>query len=216
MQPADTGHESFMFTLYKHAIKYVVNGCRVGMSIEGIETDALPVVKFEALSGGADVRTDEAIPADWDDAYANTTPPVPVGYYLQVAPALANTASKEFTDASFELGSDLSRRYAPSASEGIANVSITGWKAPTIKCKLNKEALSTLNPFTAATAGTLQRVRLILGGTPGSTVIIDFRQAQTLIVNEAESDGRDYWEVEFHAKDDATSATLPPFVVALA
>lgn len=212
--PADTGHESYTFNLYKHGILYTVNGCKSTVSIEGIETDALPQAKFEILGGSTDARADGTLPSDWDDAYSAVTPPVPVGYYLQIAPAKANTASKEFSDASFELGSDLSRRYSPTATAGVANVSVTGWKAPVIKAKLNKEALSTLNPFTAATAGTLQRVRLILGTTPGATIVIDLRQAQTLVVNEAENDGRDYWEVEFHAKDDASS-TVPPFVVAL-
>lgn len=215
IQPADTGHESFTFTLYKHAIKYILNGCRGTFGIDNIALDELANVNFDFMGGGKEARSDEAIPADWDDNYAAFDPPIPVGAYLQIAPATTTAASEEFVDASFELGSGVSRRYSPSATAGIANVSVTGWDAPTISCKINKDTLASFNPLTAQEAGTLQHVRLVLGGTPGKTVVIDFRQAQTMVVNDSEDNDRDTWDLEFIACDDATVTARPPIVIAL-
>lgn len=219
VKPADTGHESFTMTVYEHAVKHVLTGCKGTFTIDNIDTDQIPQVKFEFVSGGNETLSDEAIPSDWVDATLDTTPPLPVGAYLQIAPTAANTASKEFRACSFSLGSSLTRRVSPSATTGIANISVTDWDAPTIKCQINMDTLSTYNPITAMEARTLQRVRLILGGDPGSTVIIDFRQSQiTATQGFNETDGREYWDLEIKAMDpaDTTSSTLPPWVIAIA
>lgn len=216
IQPADTSHESFTLTSYEHAVKRVLLGCRGTFKIEGIETDeAIPKVSFEFMAGADETLSDASIPSDWTDAMDNFDPPAAVGNFLQIDPAAANTASKEFSNASFSLGSEVSRRKARSATAGIANVSVTGWKECTLQVRINKDTLATYNPITAMEAGTLQRVRLILGGTPGRTVIIDMKEAQTMAVSDEESDGRDYWGVTFEAKD-TRSNTRPAFVIALA
>jgi hypothetical protein len=215
VQPKTDDHGSFTFEIYEDAIKHVVNGAKGSFSIDGIETDEIPKVNFSFMTGGKETLSDLAIPADFEDVYCNTAPPIPISAYLQIAPTTATTESVEFRDASFELGSQVSRRYSPKASAGISNVSITDWDSPTISCQINMEALSTTNLATALEAGTLQRVRLILGGTPGRTVIIDFRQAQSKEVQAfQENDGREYWEITFEAKNNASS-TMPAFVIAL-
>ena len=215
VQPADASHEPVTFEVYEDAVKHVVNGAKGTFSIDGIETDELPKVNFSFISGGNETLSDLAIPADFEDVYVNYNPPIPVGSFLQIAPTTAITPSEEFRGASFELGSTMSRRYSPKGAAGITEVSLTEWDSPTITCQINMDTLSSFNPVTAYEAGTLQRVRLILGGTPGRTVVIDFRQAQTKAVQAfQENDGREYWEVTFEAKNDASS-TLPAFVIAL-
>lgn len=215
VQPADTGHETLTFQLFEDAVLHTVNGGGGTFSIDGIETDECPKINFSFVCGGNETLSDSAINSNYEDIYCNTNPPVPIGAYLQIAPSTAVSDSEEFRNASFELGSQMTRRYSPYASAGIAAVSMSDWDSPTITCQINMDSLSSFNPMTAFEAGTLQRLRLILGGTPGRTVIIDFRQAQTKVVQGFnENDGREYWEVTFEAKNDASS-TLPPFVIAL-
>jgi len=216
MDPADTGHESYTITAYEHAIKHVLTGCVGTFSIDGIEPDSIPKINFEFTSGGNETVSADTIPSDWCDAYADYDPPLPVGAILQIDPATAGVASKEFISASFELGQTVSRRLSPSGSAGVAAVSVTDRDAPTHTVTYNMDAETTFNPLDAMEAGTLQKIRLILGGDPSEAVIIEFRKAQTMSVQAfQENDGRETWEVVYQAKDPGDSTTLEPWVIAL-